>query len=67
MSAAAAPHDIEMTNTTASWAARLAELQQRSRATDTAAAATLQQLLLQAQQLADAMDRMADAMEQFTP
>ena len=67
MSAAAAPRDIAMTNTTATLAARLADLQQRSRATDQAAATTLQQLLLQGQQLADAMAAAADAMEQFTP
>lgn len=45
-----------MHNKTAAIAERLADLQQRSRATDDAAAATLQQLLLQGQQLADAMD-----------
>ena len=63
MSAAAAPRDTAMHNTTASWAARLADLQQRSRATDAAAAATLQQLLLQGQQLAAAMAAVADAMD----
>lgn len=63
MSAAVAPRDTAMHNTTASLAARLADLQQRSRATDKAAAATLQQLQLQGQQLADAMTAAADAME----
>jgi hypothetical protein len=52
-----------MNNTTAAIAARLADLQQRSRATDEAAAATLQQLQLQGQQLADAMTAAADAMD----
>ena len=66
MSATAAPRDIEMTNTTATLAAGLADLQQRSRATDAAAAATLQQLLLQGQQLADAMADVADAMDGIT-
>ena len=62
-SAAVAPRDTAMNNKTASLAARLADLQQRSRATDEAAAATLQQLQLQGQQLADAMTAAADAME----
>jgi len=52
-----------MNNTTAALAARLADLQQRSRATDEAAAADLQQLLRQGQQLADAMKAAADAMD----
>jgi hypothetical protein len=52
-----------MNNTTASLAARLADLQRRSLATDKAAAATLQQLQRQGQQLADAMTAAADAME----
>jgi hypothetical protein len=42
-----------MHNKTAAIAARLADLQQRSRATDEAAAADLQQLLRQGQQLAE--------------
>ena len=63
MSAAVAPRDNAMNNTTAAIAARLADLQQRSRATDEAAAATLQQLQLQGQQLADAMTAAADAMD----
>jgi hypothetical protein len=52
-----------MNNTTAALAARLADLQQRSRDTDEAAAADLQQLLRQGQQLADAMTAAAEAME----
>ena len=52
-----------MHNTTAAIAARLADLQRRSLATDEAAAATLQQLLRQGQQLADAMAAAAAAME----
>jgi len=52
-----------MHNKTAAIAARLADLQQRSRATDKAAAATLQQLQHQGQQLADAMTAAADAMD----
>ena len=55
-----------MHNTTAALAARLADLQQRSLATDKAAAATLQQLQLQGQQLADAMAAAADAMDSDT-
>ena len=51
-----------MHNKTAAIAARLADLQRRSRATDAAAAADLQQLLRQGQQLADAMAAVADAM-----
>ena len=51
-------------NRTAELAARLADLQRRSLATDKAAAATLQQLQLQGQQLADAMAAAADAIEQ---
>ena len=62
MSAAVAPRDTAMHNQTAAIAARLADLQQRSRATDEAAAADLQQLLRQGQQLADAMAAVADAM-----
>jgi hypothetical protein len=52
-----------MHNTTAALAARLADLQQRSKDSDEAAAADLQQLLRQGQQLADAMTAAADAME----
>jgi hypothetical protein len=63
VSAAVAPRDTAMNNTTAALAARLADLQQRSRDTDEAAAATLQQLQLQGQQLADAMTAAAEAME----
>ena len=63
VSAAVAPRDTAMNNTTAAIAARLADLQQRSRATDEAAAADLQQLLRQGQQLADAMTAAADAMD----
>ena len=63
MSAAVAPRDTAMNNTTAAIAARLADLQRRSVATDRAAAATLQQLQLQGQQLADAMTAAADAMK----
>ena len=55
-----------MHNKTAAIAARLADLQQRSRATDEAAAADLQQLLRQGQQLADAMAAAADAMDSDT-
>ena len=77
-SAAVAPRDTAMHNQTAaipvatgsSWrarlraeAARLADLQQRSQATDAAAAGDLQQLLLQGQQLADAMTAAADAVD----
>ena len=51
-----------MHNKTAAIAARLADLQQRSRATDEAAADALQQLLRQGQQLADAMTAVADVM-----
>ena len=56
-----------MHNKTATLAARLAELQQRSLTTDAAAAATLQKLLLLGQQLADAMTDVAESIEQFTP
>jgi hypothetical protein len=63
VSAAVAPRDTAMNNTTAALAARLADLQQRSRDTDEAAAADLQQLLRQGQQLADAMTAAAEAME----
>ena len=66
MSAAVAPRDTAMHNTTAALAARLADLQQRSLATDKAAAATLQQLQRQGQQLADAMTAAADAMDSDT-
>jgi hypothetical protein len=52
-----------MHNKTAAIAARLADLQQRSRATDEATSADLQQLLRQGQQLADAMTAAADAMD----
>ena len=62
MSAAVAPRDTAMHNQTAAIAARLADLQQRSRATDEAAAADLQQLLRQGQQLADAMAAVAEVM-----
>ena len=55
-----------MHNQTAAIAARLADLQQRSRDTDAAAAADLQQLLRQGQQLADAMTAVADAMDSDT-
>jgi hypothetical protein len=51
---------------TAAIAARLADLQQRSRDTDAAAAADLQQLLRQGQQLADAMAAVAEAMDSDT-
>ena len=51
-----------MHNKTAAISARLADLQQRSRATDAAAAADLQQLLRQDQQLADAMAAVAEVM-----
>jgi hypothetical protein len=50
-----------MSNTTASLAARLADLQRRSQATDKAAAATLQQLQHQGREVADAMERLASA------
>jgi hypothetical protein len=53
-----------MHNKTAAIAARLADLQRRSRATDEAAAADLQQLLRQGQQLAAALEHLADAIEQ---
>ena len=62
MSAAVAPRDTALHNKTAAIAARLADLQQRSRATDAAAAADLQQLLRQGQQLADAMAAVAEVM-----
>jgi hypothetical protein len=45
----------------ADFAARLAALQQRSAATDQAAAATLQQLQHQGREVADAMERLASA------
>ena len=54
--------DTAVHNKTAAIAARLADLQQRSRATDEAAAADLQQLLRQGQQLADAMTALAEVM-----
>ena len=52
-----------MTTTAATFAARLADLQRRSDASDKAAAATLQQLKAQGQQLADAMAGVAAAMK----
>jgi hypothetical protein len=52
-----------MNNTTAALAARLADLQRRSDATDKAAAATLQQLQRQGHEVADAMQRLIQAME----
>ena len=66
VSAAVAPRDTAMHNKTAAIAARLADLQRRSRATDAAAAADLQQLLRQGQQLADAMAAVAEAMNYDT-
>ena len=45
------------------FAARLADLQRRSDATDKAAAITLQQLKAQGQELADAMASVAAAMD----
>ena len=51
------------TMTSAAFGARLADLQQRSDASDKAAAATLQQLQAQGQQLADAMAHLAEAIE----
>ena len=53
-------------NNSAAIAARLADLQQRSRDTDAAAVADLQQLLRQGQQLADAMAAVAEAMDSDT-
>ena len=50
-------------NRTALLAARLRDLQARSEATDNAAAATLQDLKAAGQQLADAITRLADAMQ----
>ena len=52
-----------MTSATALLAARLADLQRRSIETDRAAAATLQELKAQGQQVADAMARLAVAMD----
>ena len=52
-----------MTTAAATFAARLADLQERSNATDKAAAATLQELKAQGQQLADAMAGVAAAMK----
>ena len=52
-----------MTTTAATFAARLADLQSRSDATDRAAAATLQQLKAQGQQVAAAMAGVAAAMK----
>ena len=46
------------------FAERLADLQRRSAATDKAAAATLQELKAQGQQVADAMARLAVALDQ---
>lgn len=51
------------TMTSSTFAAQLADLQQRSDASDKAAAATLQQLKAQGQQLADAMAGVAAAMK----
>jgi hypothetical protein len=48
---------------TADLAARLRDLQARSKATDHAAAATLQDLKTTGLQLADAITRLADAMQ----
>ena len=56
-----APRQQTMTSST--FAARLADLQRRSDATDKAAAITLQELKDQGQQLADAMARLAVAMD----
>ena len=50
--------------TSSTFADRLADLQRRSDATDKAAAATLQELKAQGQELADAMARVAAAMDQ---
>ena len=50
--------------TSSTFAARLADLQRRSIETDRAAAATLQELKAEGQQLANAMDRLAAAMDQ---
>jgi hypothetical protein len=55
-----------MNNKTVLLAARLADLQQRSLASDRAAAATLQQLLVQGREVADAMAAAADAMDGIT-
>ena len=52
-----------MTATAATFAARLADLQKRSNATDKAAAATLQQLKAHGQELANAMAGVAAAMK----
>jgi len=49
------------TMTSSTFAAQLADLQQRSDASDKAAAATLQQLKAQGQQVADAMANLAEA------
>ena len=49
--------------TSATFAARLADLQRRSIETDRAAAATLQQLKAEGQQVADAMARLAVALD----
>ena len=53
-----------MTSATALLAARLADLQRRSIETDRAATATLQELKAQGQQVANAMARLAIAMDQ---
>jgi hypothetical protein len=50
-------------NNTATLAARLADLQRRSVATDAAAAEALQQLQQAGAEMADAMAAVADAME----
>ena len=50
--------------TSSTFAARLADLQRRSDATDKAAAITLQELKAQGLQVADAMARLADALDQ---
>ena len=55
--------DFVFENRSATLAARLADLQQRSLASDRAAAATLQQLLVQGREVADAMAAAADAMD----
>ncbi len=47
----------------ATFAARLADLEARSAATDRAAAAALQDLLATGTELATAMERLADAIE----
>jgi hypothetical protein len=56
-----------MNNTTAALAARLADLQRRSLATDKAAAAALQHLQRQGREVADAMERLASAYSADSP